>query len=46
MITYEMGELGWISQEEDRCVIGNNIPIALLRSEFDRESSRITSAVM
>lgn len=41
-----MRELGWISQEEDWCIVGNQIPIALIRLELDGESSRIASTIV
>lgn len=45
-MTYEVRELGWVPQKEDGCVVGDNIPVTLLSSELDRETTRITSAVV
>lgn len=42
----EVGELGRISQEEDRGVVGNDIPVTLVSPELDRESTRITGTVV
>ena len=39
----EMGKLGGITQEKDRCVVCNHVPITLLSAELDGESSRVTS---
>lgn len=41
----EYGELHPISNEEDRCVIANKIPIALFCVKFDAETSRIAGRV-
>jgi hypothetical protein len=42
----EHGELRWVSQEEDGCVVGDNIPIALLGPELDRETTRVSGTVV
>lgn len=41
-----MRELGWVSQEEDRCIVGNNIPVTLLGPELHREPTRVTGAIV
>jgi hypothetical protein len=43
---YEMRKLGRVSQEEDGCVVCDNIPIALRCPELDREATRVARAVM
>ncbi len=42
---YECGELDTITDEEDRCVIPDHIPVAFLRVEFYAEASRIAGGV-
>lgn len=42
----EMWEFGWIPQKENRCVVEDHIPVALIRSQLDGESTRVASAVM
>ena len=42
----EVRELGRVSQEEDWCVVCHMIPVALLGSELDGESSGVASAVV
>lgn len=42
----ELRELGRISQEEDGCVVGDDIPIALVRPQLDGESTRVTSQIV
>lgn len=42
----EVRELGGISQEEDGCVIGDDIPVAFIGPHLDSEATRITSQVM
>ena len=42
----EVRELGRISKEEDRRIIRYHIPVALFSPELDRETSRVSSAVM
>lgn len=39
-------KLGRVAQEENRGIIGNQIPVPLVGSELDGESSRVASAVM
>jgi hypothetical protein len=39
-------ELGGVSQEESRWVVGNLVPVAFVRLELHREASRITSTIM
>lgn len=41
----EKRELGWVAKEEDRGVVEHPVPVALLRVEFDGESTGVTSAV-
>lgn len=41
-----MWELCWVTQEEYWCVVGNNIPVAILGAKFDRKASRIAGAVV
>jgi len=41
-----VGKLGWVSQEKNRCVIGNDIEVAFAREEFHRESARVTGAIV
>jgi len=41
----EVRELHGVSKEEDGSVVVNVIPISLLRSQLDRETSRVTSSV-
>jgi hypothetical protein len=45
-ITYEVRELSRVPQKEDRCVVGDNIPVALFGPELHGESTRITSAIV
>lgn len=42
----EVRELGWISQEEDGCIVGNNIPIPTIRTKFHGEPTRIASTIV
>lgn len=42
----KVGKLGWISQEEDRGVVGDQVEVAIISSELDREASGISSAVV
>lgn len=42
----QVRKLGRISNEKDRCVILNKIPVTLLGAKFDREASRISSMVV
>jgi hypothetical protein len=42
----EVRELRWVTKEENRRIICNNIPVALRSPELDRETSRITSTVV
>ena len=44
--TYEVGEFSWISQEEDRCVVSDDVPVALVGPKLDRKSTWITSAIV
>ena len=41
----EVGELEWITQEEDRCVIAHQIPVALLGVELHREAPDVPLGV-
>lgn len=41
----EMGKLGWVSEEEDRGVVGDDIPITLGGSHLDREASWIAGEI-
>jgi len=41
----EVGELGWVTNEEDRCVIKHPVPISLLGPQLDRKPTRIASSV-
>src|SRR5271154_1686066 len=41
-----MRELGQISQEEDGCVVGDDIPIALIRSQLNGKSTRAMSQIV
>ena len=34
----EVRELGRVSQKEDRCVVGNDVPVALVGPQLHRES--------
>jgi len=42
----EVWELGWVSQEEDWGVVGNHVPVALIGSELDGETTWVTSAIV
>ena len=42
----KMRELGWVSQKEDGCVVGHNVPVALVSSHLDREPTRVTGAIV
>jgi hypothetical protein len=42
----EVREFGRISQEEDGCIVGDDIPIALVRPQLDGESTRVTSQIV
>jgi hypothetical protein len=42
----EVRELGRISQEEDRRVVGDDIPNALVRPQLDGESTRVASQIV
>jgi len=42
----EVWEFGGVSQEEDWGVVGDQIPVALVCSELDRETSGVSSAVV
>ena len=41
----EVGELKGITQEEDRCVVSNHVPISLLRIELHCEAANIALGV-
>jgi hypothetical protein len=41
-----MRKLRGISQKEYRCVVGDNVPVALRGPELDRETTRVSCAVM
>jgi hypothetical protein len=41
----EVAELHWVANEEDRCVVSYEVPIAILGVELHRETSRIASGV-
>jgi hypothetical protein len=43
---YEVWELRWISQEEDRSVVCHQVPVSLIGLELGGEASGITSAVV
>ena len=42
----EMRELGRISQEKHRCVVCNNIPVALVSTKFDAEATGISGTIV
>ena len=42
----EVWELGWISQEEDWSVVGNHVPVTLIGSELDGETTWVTGTVV
>jgi hypothetical protein len=44
--TYKVGKLRWVPQEENGSVVGYNVPITLSRPELDRETARITGAIV
>lgn len=41
----EVRELGRVAQEENRSVVGNHVPVALLSPELDTETTRVTSKI-
>jgi len=42
----EERELGGVSQEEDGGVVGNDIPVTFVGTELDRETTRVSGAVV
>ena len=42
----EVGEFCRIAQKEDGGIVVDHIPVAFIRAELDRKSTRISSAVM
>jgi hypothetical protein len=42
----EVGKLGWIPQEENRSIVGDHIPVTLIGPELNRETTRITGAIV
>ena len=42
----EVRKLGWISQEEDGSVVGNDVPIAFLGPHLNRKTSWITGEIV
>lgn len=41
----EVGELGRVSDEEDRGIVEHPVPVSLVSSQLDGESSRVTRSV-
>jgi len=41
----EVGELGWVAQEEDGGVVGDHVPVALRSPELDTETTRVASKI-
>jgi hypothetical protein len=42
----EVWKFGRISQEEDRCIVGHDVPIPLISPQLDRETSWITCKIV
>lgn len=41
----EAREEYWITDEEDGCVVADQIPVAILRVEFDGKATRVAGCV-
>jgi len=42
----EMRELCWVTQEKDRCVVRNQVPVPFVGLELHAEAARVAGAVV
>jgi len=42
----EVRELGGVSEEEDRCIVGDEVPVPFVSSELDGKTTRVSGTIM